>query len=98
MLCLLSGCQAMPLNWKPTPILMETSAPEGASPLFNRAWKDGCETGIAMFGDNTQRTMFGFKIDPDYMMKPEYFRGWEMGSLYCRIYVYRHKKRSVIGE
>lgn len=93
----LPACKSMPLGTKPKPVFLKIDPPEGGSELFNMGWSDGCETGIALMGNNTYKTIYGFKQNPEHVLKKEYYRGWEMGGFYCRVYMNRYYSRPVLG-
>ena len=54
------------------------------SPDARAGWKDGCETGDAVFGTNVYKTFYGFKRDPEKVGNYQYETEWYNGYNYCR--------------
>jgi len=65
-------------------------APSDASPIYKEGWNDGCETGLAAYGNDIYKAMYKFKQDPEKMRDRSYYRAWNDALNYCRSYVNRY--------
>lgn len=64
------------------------NTPEG-TPMFQKGWNDGCDTGLQVYGNNMYNAAYeGFKQDPNLVDNPEYYRAWKDAYTYCRWSVY----------
>jgi len=77
----LAGCM-------PRPMAQRSEAPEGASPLYRKAWKDGCNAGMLSMSNSLYNFMYGWKdneeIDAQYINNKEYNYVWWRAFKYCR--------------
>jgi hypothetical protein len=62
---------------------MSGKAPEG-TPLFRKAWQEGCETGLKVSGNTHYKFVHKFHFDANYIENDEYNEGWYLGFDYCR--------------
>ncbi len=67
---------------KPRSVLMAT-APEGP-PEYVQGWNDGCESGLATYGNAYYRTFYHFKQDRNLVDNDLYYRTWSDAYNYCR--------------
>ena len=82
-----------PMNlWKPKPFGLG-EVPEGGSPEYTQGWKDGCETGLGVYGANHYRNL-GYKFKQDHTMihNNDYYMAWQDSYTYCRWYVWNYIK------
>ncbi|MCD6034799.1 MAG: hypothetical protein K0R63_540 [Rickettsiales bacterium] len=68
----------------PVPVAM-TKIPPGP-PEFVDGYKDGCETGLAAFGNSYYKSFYSFKKKFNSTNDVLYQNGWEKGYQYCRQY------------
>lgn len=73
---------------KPRPWTM-AHAPEDATPEFKMGWNDGCESGLAAYGNDVYKAAYEFKQNIEMINHPLYFRAWTDGYQYCRSYINR---------
>ena len=71
---------------KPTPWGIG-KVPEG-SEMFQKGWKDGCETGLGSYGNTRYQMAYDFVQDYELVNNPEYYRAWKDANVYCRWYAY----------
>lgn len=92
-----SGCTSAPDWIKPRPwgIDRGVSAGEsgGASEVYRQGWKDGCETGLAEFGNSAYKTFYRFKQNMALVDNPEYYAVWKQAEQFCKHYVYKWGNR-----
>jgi hypothetical protein len=53
-------------------------------PDSKQGWKDGCESGYAVYGTNVYKSFYGFKRDTTKVGNYEYETEWYNGYNYCR--------------
>ena len=81
----LSACETMVQQIvKPVPYGME-ELPEG-TPIFQAGWKDGCDTGLTVYGNDRYKAAYGWTQDPKMVLNDEYYRAWKDAYTYCRWY------------
>lgn len=94
---LLSGCLTKMLDefsnttlagqlTKPRPWGLGTT-PEG-SPLYQKGWNEGCDSGMGSYGNARYRLAYPFTQDWRLVDDREYYSGWRQGYSYCRWYTY----------
>ena len=96
-LLITSGCA----NYRPQvgPIWAQkllAEGPEGASPLFQKGWQDGCETGISVTSNAYQRHFYHFTQDSELARNREYYTAWKTGYTYCQRYVFQYLRRVIL--
>ena len=75
---LLSAC-----GWSGyTAASLDTRPPPGP-PIFQQAWSDGCETGIASNTNDFYKLFVKIKQDPAMMKEEIYRRVWQDAYNYC---------------
>jgi hypothetical protein len=77
-LFVISSCKPVPQGLKLEPL--------GAPPLFKRAYHEGCESGLAAFGNSYYKTFYKFNKDMSQLDNDLYLNGWQKGYDYCRRY------------
>lgn len=83
MLCLLlTGC----FKYQPQTLSATGGIPQNGSPEFNQGWRDGCDTGMAAFGNYTYKLIYGFKKDMTLINNAEYNAAWNSAYNTCRWY------------
>lgn len=66
-------------------------APEGGNPLYQKAWKEGCESGFAVYGNDYWRAHYSYNADVKLITSNKlYSRVWWDSFNYCRHYVNRY--------
>ncbi len=61
--------------------------PQG-SPEYTQGWKDGCETGMAVYGDPMYKTIYKWKRDEDLAAaNVTYYKAWKDSYNACRHYL-----------
>lgn len=84
---LVSGCSFYDQIVRPVPYGME-QMPEG-TPVFQAGWKDGCTTGLTVYGNDRYKASYdGFVQDKKMILNDEYYRAWKEAYTYCRWYTY----------
>lgn len=72
----------------PYPMAMKAEPPEGASPLYAKAWRDGCNSGMMPMGNSFYKFIYGanntFNIDAELVNNDEYQYVWWRAFKYCR--------------
>lgn len=82
----LSACSVAERITNPRPYgLAET--PKG-SPMFQKGWDEGCESGLTVYGNDVYKAAYGWKQDPELVLNDEYYRSWKEAYTYCRWYAY----------
>ncbi len=71
---------------KPRPWGMGTT-PEGP-PLYQKGWNEGCDSGLAAYGNGRYKVSYTFTQDWRLVENKEYYGGWKQGYGYCRWYAY----------
>lgn len=89
----LSGCfdleRFQNFGWKPKPAFIG-HAPENASPVYKKGWEQGCESGLAAYGNYYYKTFYHFTHDPELIDNGQYYKAWGDAFNYCRAYVNRY--------
>ena len=68
----------------PRPIAL-SRAPNGPA-AFQKGYDDGCNTGLAAFGNSFYKSFYDFTKDFSYEENDLYQNGWDKGYNYCRQY------------
>ncbi|MET0155142.1 MAG: hypothetical protein ABW189_03435 [Rickettsiales bacterium] len=67
---------------------------EGASPVFNAGWRDGCASGSATAARYEQRLFHGFRMEESLVNNDEYYDAWRRAFRYCHRYLYQYHRKS----
>ena len=79
----LSACG---FKYGPQTLKSQGGIPQNGSPEFNQGWRDGCDTGMAAFGNYTYKLIYGFKKDMNLLNNAEYTSAWNSAYNTCRWY------------
>ncbi len=60
--------------------------PDGAPSLYQQGWKDGCESGMAMVGNQLYKVVYKNTVNPQLVNNTQYYRGWSEARIYCAHY------------
>ncbi|MDA0617325.1 MAG: hypothetical protein O3A66_01220 [Proteobacteria bacterium] len=61
--------------------------PEEGSPLYRMAFKDGCDTGLTVYGNDVVRMKNQAQIKTEYMNIKTYKNAWKLGYTYCKFHL-----------
>lgn len=75
----LSGC----CGWKGYHSVSLDFTPPDGPPIFQQAWEDGCQTGIASNTNDWYKLFAKIKQDPKLMKEELYRRVWQDAYNYC---------------
>ncbi len=81
-LLMTSGCG---FKYQPQ-TLTASGIPQNGSPEFNQGWRDGCDSGMAAFGNYTYKLIYSFKKDMTLISNQEYTAAWNSAYNSCRWY------------
>lgn len=87
LLLMLPACTSMHSDFglgKPASLSM---TPPAGPPEYSQGWSDGCETGIAGYGNSFTKMFYTAKKDPNYIYSPVYNQVWRDAYAYCRTYI-----------
>lgn len=87
MLLGLPACTSMhmdPAIGKPASLSM---TPPPGPPEYQQGWADGCETGIAGYGNSFTKMFYTAKKDATYVYNPVYNQVWRDAYAYCRVFM-----------
>ncbi len=82
-----TGCYKTPTTMKPMGFIF-THMPEGAPPMYQKAWRDGCSSGLAQMTNSFYRSFYPFRLDVSLVKDPTYYRTWQDARGYCTNYAY----------
>lgn len=86
MILVLAGCNPA----RPWPVGLIREMPKDSPIEYQLAWKDGCESGFASYGNDYYKTFYKFHYDPHLMEKSKlYLRMWKDSYKHCRSYINR---------
>ncbi len=54
---------------------------------YQQGWKDGCETGIAGYGNQFTKLFYKARKDANFIQNATYQRVWRDAYAYCRVYM-----------
>lgn len=77
----LSACSQMRPNAR-----ILNQVPKGAPVVYQQGWRDGCESGMAIAGNQLYKTVYRNKINPGLVNDTQYYRGWNEAKTYCAHY------------
>lgn len=83
LILLLTACG---FKYEPATLRQGGGIPQNGSPAFNQGWRDGCDSGMAAFGNYTYKLIYGFKKDTKQLNNPEYVSAWNSAYNTCRWY------------
>lgn len=76
---LLGGCYYRPIFYPKYP----TDGP----PLYQMGFKDGCDTGMTVYGNDVVRLTNKGNVNPELMRNKIYLNAWRVGNKYCQKYL-----------
>lgn len=83
LLILVSGCS---FKYEPQTLKQAGGIPQNGSESFNQGWRDGCDSGMAAFGNYTYKMIYSFKKDTRKLNDAEYVSAWNSAYNTCRWY------------
>ena len=84
-ICLMLLTSACSFKYMPQ-TLKDSGIPQNGSPEFNQGWRDGCDSGMAAFGNYTYKLIYNFKKDMRLLNNQEYTAAWNSAYNSCRWY------------
>jgi hypothetical protein len=82
---------------KPMPTFMRP--PSGGGEIYQKAWKEGCESGFSVYGNTYWRTFYSYNADIKLMNSNRlYSRVWWDSFNFCRHYVNRYLTQGFWGS
>ena len=100
LLCMLSACVGGRNLSMTHPYALDTTPPPG-SPVFQKAYVDGCESAMSGMGNQFIKVFHGFKYDASYAQDKLYNRMWEASNNYCRLFLFvydEHVNNDYFGQ
>ncbi len=85
----LSACHYVPRSIKPKPFGMQKEAPADAPESYRKGWVDGCDSGLAGFGNMVYKSFYHFSYDKELIKDPLYAKAWKDRYAHCRAMVNR---------
>ncbi len=84
MFCLLiiSGCNNS--TFRP---MFYPELPKNGDPLYQQGFKEGCNTGMTVYGNDIVRAQYHMEANPALMQNKTYSNAWKLGNRYCRFHV-----------
>ena len=79
---LLSACNN--LAFRPA---MHPNIPTDGTPLYQQGFKEGCNTGMTIYGNDVVRMQYSTQVTPELMQQKTYKNAWKLGNRYCRFHV-----------
>ncbi len=61
-------------------------SPDGAPALYKQGWADGCESGMAIAGNQLYKAVYRNRINTGLVSNTQYYRGWNEAKTYCAHY------------
>ena len=83
----ISACHSNPDHLKPAGWIFK-QMPQDAPANFQKAWKDGCESGMASMTNSVYAKFYKFEQDPLLRKDPVYYKVWKDTFTFCRHYAY----------
>lgn len=80
---ILTGCHSFPNMLKPKPPGLQ-DAPRDAPHSYQQGWADGCESGLAAYGNLTYKAFYKFRYDPVLIRDQMYLKAWKDRYAHCR--------------
>lgn len=81
-LLLLCGCNNS--TFRP---LFHPDIPTNGPPLYQQGFKEGCNTGMTVYGNDITRVEYSTDVSPELMENKTYRNAWNLGNRYCRFHV-----------
>ena len=79
---LLTACNNSPFR----PVF-HPDLPKDGSPLYQQGFKEGCNTGMTVYGNDITRIEYSTSVQPALMTNKTYRNAWKLGNRYCRFHV-----------
>lgn len=87
LLLVFGGCEGG-RNFSATrPYALDVTPPPG-SPLFQKAYVDGCESAMSSMGNPFIKVFHSFKYDASLAKNGLYSRVWDASNNYCRLFLF----------
>lgn len=61
--------------------------PTDGSPMYQQGFKEGCNTGMTVYGNDVVRMQFSTEVTSQLMQNKTYKNAWKLGNRYCRFHV-----------
>ncbi len=61
--------------------------PKEGSELYQKGFKEGCNTGMTVYGNDLMRIKYSTDVKPELMQNKTYRNAWKLGNRYCRFHV-----------
>lgn len=74
----------------PRPYVLD-EVPKDAPDVYKKGYKDGCESGLAAYGNTYYKKFYSFVNDPNLVDDPIYYRVWTDSFNYCRNFINRYQ-------
>lgn len=72
--------------WKPR-LASIPPAPTQGPPEYQQGWQDGCESGLATYGNMRYKAVYQFKQDGVLANNPVYYTVWRQAYTFCRYHL-----------
>ncbi|PIR39250.1 MAG: hypothetical protein COV35_01670 [Alphaproteobacteria bacterium CG11_big_fil_rev_8_21_14_0_20_39_49] len=82
MLLFLTSCNNVPLR-----AALEPEVPKEGSLMYRQGFKEGCNTGMTVYGNDVVRIKYSTDVSPHLMENKTYRNAWKLGNRYCRFHV-----------
>lgn len=67
------------------PASFDMTPPDGP-PIYQQAFKDGCESGFSGYADSWNKMFWTWKQDPKLAQDRTYYQMWKDAYSYCALY------------
>lgn len=61
--------------------------PKDGPPLYQQGFKEGCNTGMTVYGNDIVRMEYATQVTPELMKDKTYRNAWKLGNRYCRFHL-----------
>jgi hypothetical protein len=82
LLLLLSACNNSSFR-----AVFEPNLPKDGTPMYQYGFKQGCNTGMTVYGNDIVRIKYSTDVNPQLMQNKTYRNAWKLGNRYCRFHV-----------
>lgn len=82
-----SACETLSNALRPASWILDMY-PKNASPMYKKAWVEGCESGLASMSNDYYKTFYTFKQDQSLLHDDTYYKVWKDTFTFCRHYQY----------
>lgn len=72
--------------------------PKDAPKEYQEGWNNGCESGLAVYGNDFYKTFYGYKVDVGMLKNKTYYKAWNDAFHYCRAFINRYLADGYWGE